>query len=152
MYIFDSDLGLSDYTIVLEPRDSILNEDDIFPIEGVVIPPVRNMKTTEVWVCSQTGRGFNVLNPQTFKVVERIPMYQPEDRARKIRHLQPIVVNDLSYLAIANRHMIERWDVENRLKIDEFNVMDYCRAFYGEQSKTFNPLHTCNTISTSRYV
>ena len=30
--------------------------------------------------------------------------------------------------------MIERWDVENRLKIDEFDVMDYCREFYGEQS------------------
>ena len=135
MYVFDSDLGSSDYTIVLEPRHSVLNEDEVFPIEGVVIPPVRNVKTTEIWVCSQTGRGFNILHPRSFHVVERISNYQSEDRTRKIRHLQPMVVNDLSYLAIGNRHVIERWDVENRLKIDEFDMMDYCKAFYGDQSK-----------------
>jgi hypothetical protein len=46
-----------------------------------------------------------------------------------------MMVDDLSFLAVASQHVIERWDVENRLKIDEFDVMDYCKEFYEDQSK-----------------
>ena len=136
MYAFDSDLGSPDYSVVLEPRDSYPGDGEVFPVEGVVIPPVRNLKSTEVWVCSQTGHSFNILHPRDFRVLERIDTIEPEDKLRKVRHLQPMAVNELSFLAVGNRHVIERWDVENRLKIDEFDMMVYCKEFYGDQSKT----------------
>ena len=135
MYAFNSNLGNPDYSIILEPRDSFTSDGEIFPIEGVVIPPAGNVKSTEVWVCSQTGHSFNILHPETFRVQERIDTTHLENQVRKVRHLQPIVVNELSFLAVANRHLIERWDVENRLKIDEFDVMTHCKEFYDDQRK-----------------
>ena len=138
MYAFDSDMGSPDYAVILEPRVSVNSDEINNLIEGVVIPPSRNLRSTEVWVCSQSGRGFTLLHPRNFNVVERTLTDdddEREDRSRRVRHLQPMMVDDLSFLAVANQHVIERWDVENRLKIDEFDVMDYCKEFYEDQSK-----------------
>ena len=138
MYAFDSDLGSPDYAVILEPRVSVNSDEINNLIEGVVIPPSRNLRSTEVWVCSQSGRGFTLLHPRNFNVVERTLTDgddEKEDRSRRVRHLQPMMVDDLSFLAVASQHVIERWDVENRLKIDEFDVMDYCKEFYEDQSK-----------------
>ena len=136
MYGFDSDLGSPDYSVVFEPRVSVNCDETSNLIEGVVIPPSRNVKSTEVWVCSQIGQGFTLLHPRNFDVMERtLPPNQKEERIRRVRHLQPMIVDDLSFLAVANQHTIERWDVENRLKIDEHDLMDYCKEFYGDQSK-----------------
>lgn len=136
MYTFDSDLGSPDYAVVLEPRISVNSDETNDLIEGVVIPPSRNLMSTEVWVCSQSGQGFTLLHPRNFSVMERTLTHnETEDRSRRVRHLQPMMVDDLSFLAVANQHTIERWDVENRLKIDEFDMMDYCKEFYGDQGK-----------------
>ena len=141
MYAFDSDLGSPDYAVILEPRVSVRSDETNNLIEGVVIPPSRNLRSTEVWVCSQSGRGFTLLHPRNFNVIEQTLTHndEKEDRSRRVRHLQPMMVDDLSFLAVANQHVIERWDVENRVKIDEFDVMDYCKEFYEDQSK-------CNTV------
>ena len=143
MYGFDSDLGSPDYSLVLEPRVSLTNSETNYLIEGVVIPPANNLKSTEVWVCSQMGHGFTLLHPRNFGIVEQTDTHDAEDHSRRVRHLQPMVVDDLSFLAVANQHVIERWDVENRLKIDEYDMMDYCKELYGDQSETKIQLHTC---------
>ena len=136
MYAFDSDLGSPDYALVLEPRTSVTSDETNDLIEGVVVPPSRNLRSTEVWVCSQSGQGFTLLHPRNLSIVERtLAQDETADRSRRVRHLQPMMVDDLSFLAVANQHVIERWDVENRLKIDEFDVMDYCKEFYEDQSE-----------------
>lgn len=135
MYAFDSDLGSSDYSVILEPRVSIPKEGTVDLNEGVVIPPASNITSTEVWVCSQTRHGFCLLHPRDFHVLEQIDTHEVEDKARKVRHMQPMLVNELSFLAVANRHFIERWDVENRMKIDQFDMMTHCNEFYGNQGK-----------------
>ena len=65
-------------------------------------------------------------------------MDQSANSSRKLRKLQLIVTNEHCYLAVADRHNIERWSVENRIKIDEVETVDYCKEYFGDNGKKYS--------------
>ena len=136
VYIFDCNLGTQDYTTVLAPRQCILN-DHAPCLQGVVIPAAHAKKFTEVWLysTSPTEYGFTILDPCSFSVVKTVLMDPSPLFTRNVRNLQLIVTNDCCYLAIAFHHKIERWSVKDRLKIDEFDMIDYCKKYFGDNGK-----------------
>ena len=137
MYAFSSDIGNPNYEILV-PYVNIPKSGSRDINEGVVIPCVANMGCTEVWVCSQGGIGFQILNLHHFTLVEEVYSGERDQSSlsgRKIRHMYPMIMNDRSSLAVANRHVVECWDVELRKKKTEFNCMEYCKNIYGDRSE-----------------
>ena len=135
--IFDSDIHPGTEEVYqLEPRQTIEKNGPIDINQGVVIPAAGNVEEPEIWLCSRSGRGFSVLHHEkcTF-IAEVYYSDKPEDKARVVRHMQPILVDGRSCLAVANRHLIERWDVKLRQKKDEFDMIAHCVEFFGNQSK-----------------
>ena len=108
--------------------------------EGVVIPAGGNLNEPEIWVCCRTGHGYSILHYETFDVVDEISTGEVIHKARVVRQMQTIMMNGRRYLAVANRHLIENWDVREREKRGEFDIAVYCSEFCGDQSK-FNCNH-----------
>ena len=101
--------------------------------EGVVIPADGNLDRCEVWVCSQNGHSFQVLDSQMFDVLEEVSMLNDgEHKGRKIRHMCPFLLEGRSTLAVADRHFLQRWDVEERMKKKDFNCFEACKDMFGE--------------------
>lgn len=133
IFVFDSRV---EEDCILEPRQKV---DKTGPLDvnlGVVIPATGNVEDPEIWVCSSSGRGFSILHNEKFNIVAEVYYSDgPVDQGRKVRDMQPILVDGRSCLAVANRHFIERWDVELRERKGQFNMMTHCADFFGSQSK-----------------
>ncbi len=133
IFVFDS--GMEE-TCVLEPRLKIEKNGRLDISLGVVIPATGNIEDPEIWVCSGSGRGFSILHNEKFSIIAEVCYSDgPVDKGRMVRHMQPILVDGRSCLAVADRHLIERWDVKLRQKKDQFDMMTHCADFFGSQSK-----------------
>lgn len=147
MYAFNSNL---DDSAILEPRVSVPNHEvNNVLSEGIIIPKAGNVSVIEVWACSQTVYGFTILDPKEFNILEETTKLSVKDNARKVQHMQPIMVNGRSFLAVANQHFIEHWDIEYRQKVCEYNMMIHCKEYYGDQSKIYHDVVTHNRTTCS---
>ena len=107
--------------------------------EGVVIPADGNLDRSEVWVCAQTGPGFQILHPATFSVLEEVLVPNDRDhKGMKIRHISPFLLEGQSALAVANGHFVQRWDVKGREKKDDFDCHELCKDIYGDHGEWFS--------------
>ena len=138
IFVFASDLPHDDPTSM---NCDVLTPTHCYPRvkndinQGVVIPPLANMDSGEVWVCSQTGLGFQIFNPLDCRLKEEVLF--PENtgsQGRKIRHLEPLVVSGRSVLAVADRHYVQKWDVKCREKREEFDCFEACKHIYGSHA------------------
>ena len=144
--VFDSDIGIGMAVVcLLEPRKTIERTGPLDINQGVVIPTTGNIEDPEIWVCSTSGHGFTILDSEKFSTVAEVYYSdEAEDKARMVRHMQPILVDGRSYLAVADRHLIERWDVKLRRKKDQFDMMTHCGEFFPNQSKLIIKKNCCS--------
>ena len=140
MLVFDTNIGKA---TSFQPRLHIPNTGQLEFNEGVVIPKAGNIEEPEVWVCCRSGHGYSILHHEKFCVVHEVSTGEPQE-ARVVRNMQTMLVNGRSRLAIANRHLVEVWDVKERQKRDDYDTSVHCREFYGDHSKfTVLMLNTC---------
>ena len=99
---------------------------------GIVITKNWNIRETEVWISSQIGDFLSILNPRDFVVKEKVPFIQHRDEnGRKLRHMVTVEVNCRLVLAVANKHHIHMFDVEEKRSLsEEFNCLDICSHLY----------------------
>ena len=140
MYVFSSSFSQDESTslssLVLIPTHSFPSPPGVNINEGVVIPPSANMDSGEVWVCSQSGLGFRILHPKTFRLKEEV--FYPDSsvsQGRKIRHMVSVVVKGRSMLIFADRNWIQKWDVETREQREEWNCYEACKNIYGDHGE-----------------
>ena len=134
MFVFDTDLPTSMSCDVLTPTHSFPRPEGPRNTmnEGAVIPPVANLDSSQVWVCSQAGEVLKILHAKNFKLVEEVPIPEDENsHGRKIRHMEPLTVAGRCFLAFADQHVVQKWDVEDRRKIDVYDCCDACMDIYG---------------------
>ena len=55
-----------------------------------------------------------------------------DHKGRKIRHMCPFLLEGRSALAVADRHFLQRWDVEERKKKKDFDCFEACKDIFGE--------------------
>lgn len=134
MYAFDTDISISESALI-EHQIFIPKSGPLDVNEGVVVPVAGNIREPEVWVCSRTGHRLTILHPKKFSIIDEVHTGELEDKARVVRHMHTMLANGQSFLVIANRHLIERWDVELRQKKDEFDMIVHYKEFYGDDSK-----------------
>ena len=134
MYTFDTSTGMSDSALLEHatfiPKDGVLDIN-----EGVVIPETGSMREPEIWACARMGHGFSILHYEKLCVVDQVYTGDLEDKGRIVRHMQPVTVNGRSYLAVANRHIVECWDVIQRQKNSDFDVTIHCKGYCGGDSE-----------------
>ena len=140
MYVFSSSILREEFASlslqVLFPNLSFPSPSGVDINEGVVIPPTANMNSGEVWVCSQSGLGFRILHPTTFRLKEEV-LY-PESSislGRRIRHIVSMVVEGRSTLVFADRCWIQKWDVAAREKKEAWDCYEACKHIYGDHSE-----------------
>ena len=135
--VFDSNIGIGlEEVRTVAPRQTIERSGPLDINQGVVIPATGNVEDPEIWVCSSSGRGFSILHNEKFNIVTEVYHSDgTEDKGRMVRHMQPVLVDGRSCLAVADRHLIERWDVKLREKKDQFDMMTHCVEFFGSQSE-----------------
>ena len=107
---------------------------------GVVIPQCGNLKSSEVWAGSLSGRLLFVLSTVDYSVMETIPL-PVTDKKRTVRHMKGLEVNDKAVLAIANKHLIHLFDVEERRCLSKrFDCQELCshiEEMRGKNSSVF---------------
>ena len=152
MYVFSTILGqvnpvLPVFCDVLTPISSHPRSGNDIN-EGVVIPADGNLDRCEVWVCSQNGHRFQILDSETLDILEEVPMLNDSDtKGRKIRHMCPFLLEGRSTLAVADRHFLQKWDVEKReKKKKDFDCFEACKNMFGEQGKFYIILQKNTTI------
>ena len=128
IYVFDDKLVHD----VLKPRHSIGIGNKT---NGAVIPAAGNLQVTEIWVCNQTQCGFSILDSQEFHILDEVHSHELVDKPRQVQHIQPVCINERSYVMVSNLHFIEQWDVELREKIHVVDVMMLCKEYYGDQGQ-----------------
>jgi hypothetical protein len=151
IFVFDSNLSYTgmEAVCILEPRQTIERSGPLDINQGVVIPATGNIDDPEIWVCSSSGREFTILHNEKYSTIAEVYYSDgPEEKGRMVRHMQPILADGRSYLAVADRHMIERWDVKLRQKKDQFDMMTHCVEFFGSQSKFSHLLLILYYLST----
>ena len=109
--------------------------------EGAVIPVAGNIDEPEVWVCRRSSHGFFILHHEKFDMIEEVQTSESQE-GRVVRNIQTMLVNAQSYLAVANRHLVEIWDVKQRKKRNDYDMLFYCKEFYGDQSELINRILT----------
>ena len=138
IFIFDNNIGTAgmETPCILEPRQTIERSGPLDINHGIVIPATANIEDPEIWVCSSSGRGFTILHNEKYSTIAEVYSSDgSEEKGRMVRQMQPILVDGRSFLAVADRHLIERWDVKLRQKKDQFDMMTHCTEFFGSQSK-----------------
>ena len=85
--------------------------------QGVYVPRSGNLTVPELWVCPQNGHYFQVLSPADLTLKEKVEM--PASEGKKIRHMQPMVVQEETCLFVADRHLLQKWDVLGRQRVVE---------------------------------
>ena len=124
MYLFPALLSDSSSTVQVLvpshhcPRSGLDNN------VGVYIPQSGNLPAAEAWVCAQTGHWFQILSPTDISTKEEVETRPSQ--GRKIRHMQPVVVQDKCYLFVANKHIIQKWEVVSRSCLDDFDCHAVC--------------------------
>ncbi len=105
---------------------------------GVVIPPGQGMDSSEIWVCSQTGSKFFILDPGNFAIKEEVPMLDSRDSGgHKFRHMEPLVIAGVNCLVVADRHIVNKWDVKSRRRRQQFDCHEASGSIAGDNSKLF---------------
>ena len=140
IFIFDSNIGTAgpgmESPCILKPRQTVERSGPLDINHGVVIPATANIEDPEIWVCSTSGRGFTILHNEKYSTIAEVDYSDgSEEKGRMVRQMQPILVDGRSFLAVADRHLIERWDVKLQQKKDQFDMMTHCAEFFGSQSK-----------------
>jgi hypothetical protein len=93
---------------------------------GVVIPRSGNMETSEVWAVSLSGQSLFVLNTVDYEVVETVPL-PTIDMRRPVHHMKAMEVDSKPVLAVANKHLIHLFDVEERVCLPaSFDCKELC--------------------------
>ena len=135
MYAFDSDIGpTSPLYVTLHPTATIPKTGVRELNLGVVIPSGGNMKSTEVWVCSQSVLGFCVLEPESFSVLDEVKPPATEGQSHKIRHMTTIMLREHRVLVVADRHFLQFWDVGTRKRGDVLDCIDACNPIYSDNN------------------
>lgn len=132
IYVFDANNTVTSESAKLQHDLFIPMSGLVQYNEGVVIPDWGNINEPEIWLCSRSGHGISILHHKKLIVMDEI---YTADKARVVRHMQPMLVNGQSYLAIANRHLIECWDVKKREMKIEIDIVEHCIEFHESQSK-----------------
>ena len=133
VYVFESDVYCSS-TEALTPIFEYPKETDELNV-GVVIPPSGKLTNSEVWASSLTGRSLCILSTSDFSVQESVP-FHPEVKKWTIRHMIALEVNAKPILAVANKHLIHLFDVEERSHLpDHFNCQEICSRIQGFNCK-----------------
>ena len=121
---------------------------------GVVIPCGGNIDVSEVWVCSQTGSCFQVLDVrrQCVSKVLVVPQSRRHNHAvesqsttssgaggsaagssSSVKHIATYCLEGgVNMLAVAFSHLLQMWDVKKRSKVDEIDCHQYCEPTYGD--------------------
>ncbi len=99
---------------------------------GAVIPPGPDMDSSEIWLCSQNGHTFSILDAEKFGTKEKAAMFDRADGGHKFRHLQPVVLDGRSFLVATDRYLVQKWDVLSRQRLEQFNCHEHCRSVTGD--------------------
>ena len=134
VYAFEADMYYSDNTEGLVPTYEYPKEKEELNV-GVVIPASGKLGSSEVWASSLTGQSLTVLSTNDFTVKGVVP-FRPGEKKWTIRHMIALEVNTRPILAVANRHLIHLFDVEERKHmLEHFNCQEICSNLPGFTGK-----------------
>ena len=136
MFVFDYDFVPSAAVDLLTPRVSVPKSSACMLDlnEGAVVPYGGNMDVSEVWVCSQIGQHFKVLDPKDFNLLCEVPISREKLKTRKARHMQSVVVEGRYFIVVGDHHFVEKWDVELREEVGRYNCHEPLKEVHGDQS------------------
>lgn len=124
VYLFPSQLSEYTSTVqVLVPSHHCPHSGSDHNV-GVYIPRSGNLPNAEVWACPQGVPLFQVFSPEDITVKEEVVV--PPSLGRKIRHLESTVVQGKSYLFVADRHILQKWEVASRTHLDALDCHAAC--------------------------
>lgn len=125
VFLFESDFDLTSVMDSFAPILDIPKHGVELNI-GVVIPRSGNLERSEVWAASLSGQLLYVLSTLDYALMETVPLPKI-DKRRPVRHMKGLEVNGKPVLAVANKHMIHLFDVEQRrCKSESFNCKELC--------------------------
>ena len=125
VFLFESEFDLTALSDDFVPILDIPRQNEELNI-GLVIPRSGNMKRSEVWAASLSGQYLFVMSTENYEVVETVPLPKIDKRL-PVRHMKGLEVNDKPVLAVANKHMIHLFNVEERTCLPtNFNCKELC--------------------------
>ena len=94
---------------------------------GVVIPKIGYRAEPEIWATSLVGEDMTILNTSDFSIMRKVPIRKcDKEYGRKMRHMVTLEVANRPFVAVANKHLIHLFDVEERVCTSNyFNCQDY---------------------------
>lgn len=134
IFLFESNFDLTANADSFTPILDIPKNKEELNI-GVVIPVSGNLERSEVWAASLSGQFLFVLSTLDCTVMETVPLPKIDKRL-PVRHMKGLEVHNKPVLAVANKHMIHLFNVEERKCTSEsFNCKTLCSNIEDTNSK-----------------